>query len=734
MIPLALTPESTDMNPLDFAIPSQVGEHSARVAIYDEDNTTAPVEAGASPALSGFTNNVNEIQVLLEGAGHDVSLLTTEEILDHELITANYDVFILVNNLPRLSITKLVKEFWLGGGGLLTFHKAFSYLNYESIIWPGLNADGYGLLWGNQTCDVLNVAARHPTMKDYHINDTVTERAYGWTVISEGVLDGSDVWSYMTPLLKNLTNADWIYGLAMDSRYEGGRLVHLPGDGSSIPTDFNSIIIDSVEWLIPRPKGRIAYDLSHSPRLAVDPWDELATVYHADNSFTQLRTLAVNHTFTFDKLYPSASGNLTATRLSRFDVLIIVWPDLNYTQAEYLALEQWVNEGGSLLVLGDRTGLTGGGPGNIYINTMLRNFDMSLGTTDVLDFSSMAPGTHLTLENCLSLAIGYRNYLSVIGSATSIWLDGTDTVVSGQKFGLGRAILSADMNIFDNLFLPQESNENFALNVLNWLTANDAKTLVFTTYGGYYADVATAMRDLGRHFQLVITNDYLNDFLESAEWDLVIVDQSNLLFDSVHLDALYAYVDAGGKLLMSYFDIDDDATHPVWSKLGVEYSSSLSGEPSLYIWDTTHEIFRQPNDHSAANYSSNIFFSDDGDTLTVLSGFTAIAGSTAAEQDGNALIVVSNTRQTLYNGYLIDTCTGDEDDSTYRDSVELWQNEIMYMTTPGGGGLPFDPTTLLIIVGAALAVILILVLVSRRRSGDSTPKKTPQKKTARKKK
>ncbi|MHA2302477.1 MAG: hypothetical protein ACXACD_16130, partial [Candidatus Thorarchaeota archaeon] len=285
--PAALTAVSADMTPIDFAIPSQVGEHTARVAIYDEDNTTTPVEAGAAAALSGLTNNVDEVKTLLEGAGHSVTLLTTQDILDHELITANYDVFVLVNNLPRVSITKLVKEFWLGGGGLLTFHKAFSFLNYESIIWPGLGLDGYGALWANLTSDVLNVTARHPAMKDYHINDTVSERASDWTVISESVLDGSDVWLYMTPLLKNLTNTDFIYALAMDSRYEGGRLVHLPGDGSSIATDFESIIVDSVEWLIPMPKGRIAYDLAHESRLAVDSWDELATVYFEPNSFSQ---------------------------------------------------------------------------------------------------------------------------------------------------------------------------------------------------------------------------------------------------------------------------------------------------------------------------------------------------------------------------------------------------------------------------------------------------------------
>jgi hypothetical protein len=132
------------------------------------------------------------------------------------------------------------------------------------------------------------------------------------------------------------------------------------------------------------------------------------------------------------------------------------------------------------------------------------------------------------------------------------------------------------------------------------------------------------------------------------------------------------------------------------------------------------------------NYSSTeIAFGDDGDRLTVLEGFTALAGSSASVQDGNAFIVMSNDYQTLYNGFLIDGARSDEDDSTYRDSVELWENEIVFMLNPPSGGLPFelDPLTLAIIGGAVLAIIVVGVLVSRRRgSGSSKPKKKPAKK------
>ena len=733
IVPAAFVGMNSDVSLQSLAVPAQIPQ-DARVAIYDEGNLTVPA---ISHAIN-VTNNLAEITALLEGAGHTVDLLTEADILNHELITADYDVFILVNNVPRPSIANLVKEFWLGGGGLMSFNGAMSYLWYGGIIDPSHTTDQYVANWLYLPSDTQNVSSRHPTMKEHHINDIISERIENWATTATGVLDDYAVYYDTTIMLRNVSDSYFVTAFAIDLSHYGGRIVQLPGDGSSIPTDFESIIVDSVEWLIPRPKGRIAYDLSHSPRLAVDAWDDLATIYDSDHSFTQFRTFAVNHTYTFDKLYPSPAGNLTASRLAKYDVLVIVWPDLNYTTAEYLAVEEWVNGGGSILVLGDRTGLLGGGPGNTYINMMLQNFDMSLGTTDVMNNVLVNPGTHVTLESCISLSIGLRNYLSVIGDAVTIWSDGGNSVVAGQEFGQGRAILSADMNIFDNEYIHEAYNVRFALNALNWLTANDAEILVFTTFNSYmgYKDaVSLALNDLGVPYQLFITSEYVDDFLDSKSWGLLIVNEVNHALSTGELDELYAYVDAGGKLLMSYYDMDAADTHPLWSKLGMEYSSTLSGEPSMYVWDTTHPIFTQPNDHSEANYSSGAYFADDGDTVTVLDGFTALAGSTASVQDGNAVIVASSTRQTLYNSYLIDACRGDEDDSTYMDSQELWENQIVFMTTPPVPvwTLPLDTTTLLIIA-AVVGVIVIGVLLSRRRSGGSTPKKKPKKRTTKKKK
>ncbi len=223
----------------------------------------------------------------------------------------------------------------------------------------------------------------------------------------------------------------------------------------------------------------------------------------------------------------------------------------------------------------------------------------------------------------------------------------------------------------------------------------------------------------------------MDDFLDSKSWELVIYNAPNQFQELLILDELYAYVDDGGKLIMTYFAVNNVPTHPLWSKLGVEYASTLSGTPSMYVWDASHPIFSEPNDHGVYNYTSISLFADDGDAVTVRAGYTALAGTTGDVQDGKAAIVVSSDKQTLFNAFVIDNFGSDEDDSTYEDRVELWENEIVFMTTPGGGGFPLDTTTLLIIGAAVVGIIVIGALASRRRGGGSSK---PKKKTTKKKK
>ena len=664
------------------ALPAQYVDRPIRVAIYDEDNLTVPAISDASD----LTNNLAEVTTLLEGAGHSVVLLTEEDILNHELITADYDVFIIINNVPKPSISKLVKDFWLGGGGLMTFHGAVSYLWYEGFIIADLNYDvGNQFWWGYFSSDSQNVTSRHSTMKEYHVNDTVYERADLWATSWEPKLiegRGDD----MVFLMNNATQADFITAFAIDNSNYGGRIVQLPGDGSSIPTDFESIIIDSVVWLNPRPKGKIAFDLSHQPRRSLDLWDG----GDWPDSYSDVRDIWVNHSYTVDKIHPSTEGNLTLERISKYDALMIVLPDYNFTQQEVDDLISWVNEGGSLFLIGE-AGTAPFNMGNEQLNRIMAPMSMQLNLELTISgtISTDMNGNHPTTEGCVSVSIGYRGYINITGNANEICYTDSDVWIAGNDYGNGRVIVQADMNWITNDYLADDDNIQFAINAANWLTSSTADVLLFTdepdSASYHRTPVADALNDLGIPFALTFTFNYLNLSLYSQSWDLVIIDSPWVglnAYGNQLSDSLCDYLDTQGELLMSWFRVDPYPSLALWAKMGFEFAGDMPDELPVHIWDSEHNIFNIPNGYGVANFTPIRDYGDEGDLLTVFDNATALAGNQSAEVADGAIIVLRNDEKALYNGYLIDQFTGDLDDSTYQDSFELWENEIAFMMRP----------------------------------------------------
>jgi hypothetical protein len=82
------------------------------------------------------------------------------------------------------------------------------------------------------------------------------------------------------------------------------------------------------------------------------------------------------------------------------------------------------------------------------------------------------------------------------------------------------------------------------------------------------------------------------------------------------------------------------------------------------------------------NFTSFRDIGDEGDLLVPVEDAIALAGNTESSETGKAQIILANDDRTIYNGFLIDQLVGDLDDSTYMDSVELWENEIAFMMRP----------------------------------------------------
>ncbi len=102
----------------------------------------------------------------------------------HMLRTADFDVFMMPDNLPRENITNLVKDFWLSGGGILAFDSSGLFLCYMGILPPeSAGSDGYSTYWVYSGQDV-NITTRNPVSKSYSLgNVTPTDSGYSYFVL-----------------------------------------------------------------------------------------------------------------------------------------------------------------------------------------------------------------------------------------------------------------------------------------------------------------------------------------------------------------------------------------------------------------------------------------------------------------------------------------------------------------------------------------------------------------------
>jgi hypothetical protein len=658
-----------------------------RVALYNSTNTVEPAYVSGQ-----VRTNYSAVYDLLVNAGFDVTRITSSDIANYELQPSAYDVLVLADNVPLANETDIVKDFWLGGGGILGLDTAASYFCYEGILpreaeGTSGNPEYFNYIYN----DVDNVTARHPVTQSYQIDDSLSKdyvdlAAYNWTALQE-----SSIADDLTRLTADDDNDEWAFAVASDASDRGGRVVHIGITiGNLYPTDFDDMVVDAVEWMCPQPKGRVAFDYSHEPYYGVDNWDDYCTL---SGRYEELRDDIVSRGLTFDKLMPSSEGNLTEGRLEPFDVLITVLPDLNYTSAEVNAVESWVSEGGGFYALSDRwaSGLVDNGQN---LNYLLSSFDVSIYETG--DGSSVTVSDHSnhpTTEGCASISVTVPGFMNVTGDAEAVWWQGGNTYAGADTHDEGRVMLVSDSNFAGDAYIDDNSNRAFTFNVVNWLSSDDAEVLVFTneptaesvfsgkSIHGLETPVAEAMNELGVSYMLHESMSYFNRSLRARSWNLVVIDAPWGL-SSGSLDDLEWYVDNGGRFLMNYYHITANPSHSLWGKLGFNYTGDLSDPTPVYTWNSNHPIFEIPLEYGASNYSGPRDYGSTGDLLHVFDNATALAGITESPEDGNATLVLRNDGKTLYDSYLTDQYSGDTDDSTYEDRFELWINELAFMLRP----------------------------------------------------
>lgn len=667
-------------------LPSEIAYQDVRIAVYSESDTSLPAYATGGT----YTNNYNRVYNLLDALGYQVTQLHTAQILAGLLVTADYDVLVLVDNLPRDGIVNKIMDFWLGGGSILTFNSAIGFLFHTGMLdksFEGsfeLTPPASPGMWAYGLIENSTIAERHPVTIDFAVDDVLSDIEGNLTIWNKhelpGILGDRLITLAMHPDFPTIGHA-----FAYDDPDRGGKIVQLPGDCSVIPDSIRAMTLAAIDWLNPRPKARVLFDLSHQPYYGVDSWDPLAT---HPSRFFDWRDLLVNRSYTFDKLTTSIVGELTPDRLKKYDLLVLNLPQVNFTQDEFTAIWEWVNDGGGLLAMGDFSGAFGFS--NMVISSICSPF--GLGLHSGADYEAIMPtkaGNHPVHESASSLSFYGGSYVNHTGSAFPLYVDGPNTAIAASTHGEGRIILAGDVQVLTTDIGDSPSNVEYGINAANWLASGDAEVLAYVDTSSlpdpnnniYTGPVAQALCDLGIKFQIHHSMFYFDYALQEKGWDMVVIDNINHAISS-YFDELFVYVEGGGKLVISTWLYSSSSGAPLFAYLGFEYAgATYDYPPEVHIWEEEHPIFYYPHEHGESYYnaSTDFGYGTEGAYLSTFPNATALAGFSVSPSTDNASIILGAEGRAISNAMLLTFYTDDVDDSTYSDAVELWAAEIAYL-------------------------------------------------------
>ena len=203
--------------------------------------------------------------------------------------------------------------------------------------------------------------------------------------------------------------------------------------------------------------------------------------------------------------------------------------------------------------------------------------------------------------------------------------------------------------------------------------ASGAILLYESNSRGYAGD---ALDLLGLTYTTSTSSDFTTR-VNSAAFDLLVIDMPSTLPSGSWQSAIVTHISRGGRVIMGHWQFQNESALQTAFQAGT--STGLSTPQSVLRWSSTHPVYTTPYSPPATLRWTTDAWADDGDYLVPRAGGTAIAGYSASATSTSAAIVVGNSDRTIYNGFLFDSFTADDDGDGIRDIVELLANEIQFL-------------------------------------------------------
>ncbi|TXT57574.1 MAG: hypothetical protein BAJATHORv1_10276 [Candidatus Thorarchaeota archaeon] len=178
-------------------------------------------------------------------------------------------------------------------------------------------------------------------------------------------------------------------------------------------------------------------------------------------------------------------NDLDSTLLSNYDILVLFFPQISLKSSEVTAIEDFVENGGGLLLVGIDNQTTSW----LYTPEHLNSISESFGITFNLDEWSGTANDfddHQVMQGVSSIHSNSEQHsacsLSLSGSATSVALYDGNSIVAVSSSGSGRVVAVGTLAPFlmynekVNLLESRYDHHQFSLNVIDWLSGNAHRT------------------------------------------------------------------------------------------------------------------------------------------------------------------------------------------------------------------------------------------------------------------
>jgi serine/threonine protein kinase len=209
----------------------------------------------------------------------------------------------------------------------------------------------------------------------------------------------------------------------------------------------------------PRPvKNVVLWDSSHGPRLSHEDG-----LYDPSQLFSDLVKTLAGSGITVQ----NNQNDLASLDLSQYGAVVVdEWSAENhaYTENDADVLEEYVHQGGGLLILGDNPDT------HKNVSAVAQRFGVTVGQGPKIKTASLSPGSPVTKGISQLGFLFFGGTLQVSGSGQVVGTsDGRPVVVILDNLP-GRVVIIGDADLFDNRNLGQADNRSFGVNVFQWLT------------------------------------------------------------------------------------------------------------------------------------------------------------------------------------------------------------------------------------------------------------------------